>query len=85
MIPCLENVRKLLLAHPLPLDFLSKFRVRVPLHEFIQLLLQLMGDISGYKEVNIIQIMENELVPKEVVFVQELDVLLNGSITAVVF
>ena len=28
--------------------------------------------------------MENELLPKEVVFIQELDVLLNGSITAVV-
>ena len=44
-----------------------------------------MGNISSYKEVNIIQVMENELLPKEVVFIQELDVLLNGSITAVVF
>ena len=81
----MENFKKLLLVHPLPLDFLSKFRVRVPLHEFIQLLLQLMGNISSYKEVNIIQVMENELLPKEVVLIQELDVLLNGSITAVVF
>ena len=81
----MENVKKLLLAHPLSLDFLSKFRVRVPLHEFIQLLLQLMGNISGYKEMNIIQVMENELLPKEVVFIQKLDILLNGSITAVVF
>ena len=81
----MENVKKLLLAHPLPLDFLSKFRIRVSLHEFIQLLLQLMGNISSYKEVDTIQVMENELLPKEVVLIQELDVLLNGSITAVGF
>ena len=61
--------KKLLLAHSLPLDFLSKFRIRVPLHEFIQLLLQLMGNISSYKKVDIIQVMENELLPKEVVFI----------------
>ena len=85
MIPQFNLEERLLLAHPLSLDFLSKFRVRVPLHEFIQLLLQLMGNISSYKEVNIIQVMENELLPKEVVLIQELDVLLNGSITAVVF
>ena len=85
MIPQLENFKKLLLAHPLSLDFLSEFRVRVPLHEFIQLLLQLMGNISSYKEMNIIQVMENELLPKEIVFIQELDVLLNGSITAIGF
>ena len=75
---------KLLFAHPLSLDFLSKFRVRVPLHEFIQLLLQLTGNISSYKEMDIIQVMENELLPKEVVLIQELDVLFNGSITAIV-
>ena len=85
MIPQLENFKKSLLAHPLSLDFLSEFGIRVPLHEFIQLLLQLMGNISSYKKVNIIQVMENELLPKEVVFIQELDVLLNGSITAIGF
>lgn len=85
MIIMIGNFRKLLLAHPLALYFLSKFRVRVPLHEFIQLLLQLTGNISSYKEMDIIQVMENELLPKEVVLIEELDVLFNGIITAIVF